>query len=196
MKRFITYTFVVQVLCAFILSCSVLSLSPFGPSSVFAIDTSSEPIERGIRLMEEKRYDEAIELFSSVIADDFIMNDFARLWRAESYFRNGKYKDAVSDIDIVKTRYRRTAAFKSALALEIDIAGEDGSDEQHVLELYQRYLSRFPQENEMRYNYATILAARGQSDDNLGAVGDLESALELGHPENTVKPWLERFESN
>ncbi len=187
MKRYITYTFVLHVICALILSFFVLSLSPFGPSSVLATDTSFEPIERGVGLMEENRYDEAIELFSSVIADDFIMNDFALLWRAESYFRKGTYKDAVSDIEIVKTRYRRTAAYKGALTLEIDITEEDGSDEKKLLELYQHFIARFPKENEMRYDYAQALAENGQSEE----AGAIFRALYIEAGEMSVEASVE-----
>lgn len=155
------HTCVLHLICIIIILCIAPLVSPFGSSLAVAQNTSFEAAKKGLELMDENKYDEAIRIFSNLISDDFILSDFAFLWRADAYSKNGNIEDALSDIGMIKKKYGMTAAFKGALKLEIEITEKSTGDERSVLDLYQHFIHLFPFEREMQYKYAKALAASG-----------------------------------
>ncbi|GBD99419.1 soluble lytic murein transglycosylase precursor [bacterium BMS3Abin07] len=129
-----------------------------------ANDTGIKTLQEGIKLMHEDTYGRAITKFSSVISDDFIINDFALLWRAESYYRTGNIDKAMADIKEIKDDYGDTSAFRDALRLEIEISRRNIDDTSEILALYRNYLSLYPADLEIQYRYAKSLKSAGADD--------------------------------
>jgi tetratricopeptide (TPR) repeat protein len=128
-----------------------------GLASDNAITTAGEAVQ----LMSKNEFDKAVRVLNMIISDELIINDFAILWRAESYAKMERPEDALADIRTIKKRYRDTAAFKNALRLELEISRQHVKDRSDVLALFKDYLAMYPRDREVRYEYAGILRDHG-----------------------------------
>ncbi|MEE9524423.1 MAG: transglycosylase SLT domain-containing protein, partial [Thermodesulfovibrionales bacterium] len=128
-----------------------------GLASDHALITAGEAVQ----LMRDNEFDKAVKVLNTIISDDLIINDFAILWRAESYAKMERPEDALADIRTIKKRYGNTAAFRNALRMELEISRQYDNDRSEVLALFRDYLEMYPLDREVRYEYAGILRDHG-----------------------------------
>jgi len=117
-------------------------------------------LERGMNQLKAGDYGEAVRTFSRLVSDDFFMNDFALLWRAEASYRAGDLERAIADISIIKREYHRTAAFRNALRLELEILKATGAPPEDVASRYREYLGLYPEDEEVMFSLGLFLRDR------------------------------------
>jgi soluble lytic murein transglycosylase len=147
--------------CILVVSLFIIYMFTFDVPRSLAGDNALDTVEKAVRLMHDNEFNKAEQMFSEVISDDFIINDFAILWRAQSYAQQGKTEEALSDIRTIKKRYRKTAAFRNALRLELEISGKNREERSEVMSLFESYLTLYPRDREVRYEYAGVMRDYG-----------------------------------
>lgn len=86
----------------------------------------SADYERGMRLLDERNYDEAIQLFDRVVAAKSDRADGALYWKAYSLNRLGKRDDALAAIAQLRRDYTKSRWLDDAQALEVEVRQNSG----------------------------------------------------------------------
>jgi len=137
---------------------AVLFLLTALPPELFASAPAVEEARSGLSQLRDGSYEDAARTFSGLIEREFVLTDFAYLWRAQAYAAAGDVGRAREDIEVISERYPESDAHREALKLEISIEeGTGGSPE----DLYERYIARYPGDRDVRYRFALYMKRNG-----------------------------------
>ncbi len=107
---------------------------------------------RGVQMVQNHRYEDAIEFFRGRLAADQTSHyaDNYQYWIGECYFRLGDFRRSIVEFDKVFTFPRNNKGEDSFL--RIAQCHEELGETRLALDLYQRFIAEFPECNERNLN--------------------------------------------
>jgi outer membrane protein assembly factor BamD len=95
---------------------AVLAVACSDSAQVLKNGTSEERFKQGMSELEDEDYEEAIQIFNTIILQDPASDyaDDAQFYLAESYFRDGDYKLAAFNYNRLRTSFPNSQYYKQA----------------------------------------------------------------------------------
>ncbi|MGE5892720.1 MAG: transglycosylase SLT domain-containing protein [bacterium] len=126
-----------------------------------AQDAHIEAARQGMVFLAEGKFGDAEKTFTRLIAENFLLKDFALLWRARAYEQMEDYEHALADIAAVGEKYPDSPALQDTLKLAIAISREQNMNGRGTTAAYEAYRAHYPDDRSIQYEYAQFLKGQG-----------------------------------
>lgn len=105
-------------------------------------------------------YDRAITLLSESHDKIPLLADYALYWRAEAHEKKGNLEGSIADLNSLIKKFPDSSLYKNARKKEVLINIKAQSP--IALILLKRYITDYPEEMDMRFQYALLLKDKGE----------------------------------
>lgn len=98
-----------------------LSIAPFQPQAAKLADATSAEYDAGTRLLDQRQYDKAIQVFDKVINRNSDRADGALYWKAYALNRIGRRDDALAALATLRRDHTNSRWLNDAAALQVEV---------------------------------------------------------------------------
>ncbi|MEW6116121.1 MAG: transglycosylase SLT domain-containing protein [Nitrospirota bacterium] len=119
---------------------------------------SANPLVKGKQSLESGDFDSAVTYLSTAYEQFPLLGDYALLWRAQAYEKKGDPDKALSDMRLIKEKYKESPLIKNLKLKELEllVAKKDPS----LALAYESFIKDNPSNMEVKFSYATYLKER------------------------------------
>ncbi|GER94240.1 hypothetical protein A45J_2000 [hot springs metagenome] len=147
-----------------IITKSIAAILILFPISSLAEDFSSYLLN-GKNSLNKNDYENAISQLSTAYEKLPILGDYALFWRAKAYEDMGNIDKAITDLRMIKERFKDSPLIKNVRIKEIELIqknSEDRNQKSEVRKLLEEFIKDYPSELSIKYAYASLLKENGE----------------------------------
>jgi soluble lytic murein transglycosylase len=116
---------------------------------------AKEYLQQGKKALEEGRYEEAVIKLSIAQAEFELLQDYALFYLAETFHKRNQHGRSLDTIRVLLDHFPASPLTRKARLTEMREAREENEDS--LLELFQSFVSSYPDDQEMAFKYGIYL---------------------------------------
>lgn len=154
----------IQIFLTYVLYC-LLSSSVLLMSTSFASDNPSIYLINGKNSLDKGDYENAISQLTTAYEKLYILGDYALFWRAKAHEDMGNIDKAITDLRVIKDKFKDSPLIKNVRIKEIDLIKQKSDDRRQITEvrkLLEEFIKDYPSELNVKYAYALLLKENGE----------------------------------
>ncbi len=137
-----------------------LTLFLIYPSSTLSNLSAIDYLVNGKKELDSCNFVSAEKNLSKALLEMKEIGDYILLWRAKALLEMERYEEALKDLSEIKRNYPSSPILKNAKIYEINILKK--LDSPHIESVYKSYTDEYPEDLEIKFNYAQYLKQTGQ----------------------------------
>ncbi len=137
-----------------------LTLFLIYPSSTLSNLSAIDYLVNGKKDLDSCNFVSAEKNLSKALLEIKEVGDYILLWRAKALIEMERYEEALKDLIEIKRNYPSSPILKTARIYEINILKK--LDSPHLESAYKSYTDEYPEDLEIKFNYAQYLKQTGK----------------------------------
>lgn len=121
------------------------------------------PLLEGKKSLDTGEYDKAVSLLSESYEKIPLLADYALYWRAEAYEKKGDLHSSIADLNWLTQKFTDSSLYKNARRKEVQLSIKAQTTTAFIL--LKKYITDYPEEMDMRFQYALYLKDKGDSNE-------------------------------